>query len=152
MPDIKETGDREMPRPGPDLQGLCPAGPLFHLPLPYRSLPYLSFGSTPWALCTGTRTARGFGSLDEWYHFYGALPTYHDLCVHAKLLQSYLPLLDHVEWSPPGSSVHGILQARILEWIATPSSRGSYQTQGSNRCLLGLLHWQAGSLPLVTPG
>ena len=28
-------------------------------------------------------------------------------------------------WSPPGSSVPGILQARILEWVATPSSRGS---------------------------
>ena len=29
--------------------------------------------------------------------------------------------------SPPGSSVHGILQARILEWVAMPSSRGSLQ-------------------------
>ena len=28
---------------------------------------------------------------------------------------------------PPGSSVHGILQARILEWVATPYSRGSSQ-------------------------
>ena len=27
--------------------------------------------------------------------------------------------------SPPGSSVHGILQARILDWVAMPSSRGS---------------------------
>ena len=30
--------------------------------------------------------------------------------------------MDH---SPPGSSVHGILQARIMEWVAMPSSRGS---------------------------
>jgi len=30
-----------------------------------------------------------------------------------------------VDCSPPGSSVHGILQARILEWVAMPSSRGS---------------------------
>ena len=35
--------------------------------------------------------------------------------------------------SPPGSSVQGILQARILEWVALPSSRGSFPTQGS-RC------------------
>ena len=28
-------------------------------------------------------------------------------------------------WSPPGSSVHGIFQARILEWVAIPSTRGS---------------------------
>jgi len=35
--------------------------------------------------------------------------------------------------SPPGSSVHRILQARILEWVVMPSSRGSSQPQGSNR-------------------
>ena len=32
-----------------------------------------------------------------------------------------------MDFSPPGSSVHGILQARILEWVAMPSSRGSSQ-------------------------
>ena len=32
-----------------------------------------------------------------------------------------------MDYSPPGSSVHGILQARILEWVALPSSRGSSQ-------------------------
>ena len=46
----------------------------------------------------------------------------------------------------------GILQARTLEWIATPSSRGSSPTQGPNLCLLCLLCWQAGSLSLVPPG
>ena len=30
-----------------------------------------------------------------------------------------------MDYSPPGSSVHGILQARILEWLAIPFSRGS---------------------------
>ena len=50
------------------------------------------------------------------------------------------------------SSVHGILQARTLEWVAMPSSSGSSLTQESNLCLLGLLHWQAGSLPLAPPG
>jgi len=35
--------------------------------------------------------------------------------------------------SPPGSSVHGIVQARILEWAATPFSRGIVLTQESNR-------------------
>ena len=39
--------------------------------------------------------------------------------------------------SPPGSSVHGILQARILEWVAMPSFRGS--SQGLNLRLLCLL-------------
>ena len=39
--------------------------------------------------------------------------------------QSCLTLCDPKDSSPPGSSVHGILQARILEWIAIPFSRGS---------------------------
>ena len=43
-------------------------------------------------------------------------------CVHAKSLQSCLILCDSVHYSSPGSSVHGILQARILEWVAMPSS------------------------------
>ena len=34
--------------------------------------------------------------------------------------------------SPPGFSVHGILQARRLEWVATPFSRGVFPTQGLN--------------------
>ena len=43
-------------------------------------------------------------------------------CVCAK---SCLTLCDAMDCSPPGSSVHGILQARILEWVAMLSSRGS---------------------------
>ena len=48
-------------------------------------------------------------------------------CVHGKSLQSRLTLCDPMDCCPPGSSVHGILQARILEWVALPSSRGSPQ-------------------------
>ena len=46
-------------------------------------------------------------------------------CGHAKLLQSCLTLCNPMDPGPPGSSVHGILQARILEWLAMPSSRES---------------------------
>ena len=49
------------------------------------------------------------------------------LCVHAKLLWSCLILLDPVDCSLPGSSVHGTFQAGILELAAIPSSRGSSQ-------------------------
>ena len=43
--------------------------------------------------------------------------------------------------SPPGSSVHGILQVRILKWLVMPSSRGSeFPTQGLNPCPLHFLH------------
>ena len=47
------------------------------------------------------------------------------VCVCAKSLQSCLTLCVPMNCSAPGSSVHGILQARILEWVAMPSSRES---------------------------
>ena len=43
----------------------------------------------------------------------------------SEVAQSCPTLWDPVNCSPPGSSVHGILQARILEWVAISSSRGS---------------------------
>ena len=53
--------------------------------------------------------------------------------------QSCLTLCDPIDCNPPGSSVYGILQARILEWVARPFSRGSPrprdQTQVS--CIAG---------------
>ena len=44
------------------------------------------------------------------------------VCVCAKLLQLCLTLCNPMDCSPPGSSVHGILQARILQWVACPPS------------------------------
>ena len=73
-------------------------------------------------------------------------------CTRAKLLQHIWVFCDHMNCSPPGFSVCGVSQARIWEWIAMPFSRDSSWPQGSNLCLLCLLHWQAGSLPLVPPG
>ena len=58
------------------------------------------------------------------------------LKVKVKITQVCPILCDPMNYSPPGSSVHGILQARRLEWVAMPSSRGIFQTQGLN---LGLL-------------
>ena len=49
--------------------------------------------------------------------------------MHAPLLQWCLTPCDPMDCSPPGSSVHGLLQARILEWVAVPFSRGSSQPQ-----------------------
>ena len=45
--------------------------------------------------------------------------------VHANSLQLCLTLCDPMDCSPPGFSIHRILQARILEWVAMLSSRGS---------------------------
>ena len=46
--------------------------------------------------------------------------------VNGKVLvaQSCLTLFDPMDWSSQDSSLHGVLQARILEWVAIPFSRG----------------------------
>ena len=46
------------------------------------------------------------------------------MCVCVKLLHSCPTLCDLKDGNPLGSSVHGILQARILEWVDISSSRG----------------------------
>ena len=46
--------------------------------------------------------------------------------VCAKSFESYLSLCDPIDYSPPCFSDHGILQARVLEWIAMPSRKGSF--------------------------
>ena len=72
------------------------------------------------------------------------------VCMPARSLQLYLTLWDPMNCSPPGSSVHGMLQPRILGWVAMLSSRGSSQPRDGT-CLFGLLQWQMGSLPLAPP-
>ena len=64
--------------------------------------------------------------------------TYFVYAVLCLVAQSY-PTLCDPPWSLPGSSVHGILQARILEWAAMPSSRGSSQPRAWTRvsCIAG---------------
>ena len=82
-------------------------------------------------------------------YFPDVLPKFYQImCVSTVCAQSCLKLCDPLGYSPLGSSVHGILQARILQWVAISFSRGSSQTQGSNPHPLCLLHWQADSLPM----
>ena len=54
-----------------------------------------------------------------------ATPLLVTACVRAKTLQSCLTLCNPMDRILPGSSVHGILQARILKWVAMPFSRRS---------------------------
>ena len=60
-------------------------------------------------------------------------------CMCAKLLQSCPTLYDHMDYSPRGSSVHGILQAIILELVAMPLSKGYSQPRDWTPHLLCLL-------------
>ena len=58
------------------------------------------------------------------------------LCVSAQSLKSSMTLCYSVDCSPPGSSIYGIIQARILEWVAMPSCRRILLIQGWNPHLL----------------
>ena len=72
--------------------------------------------------------------------------------VRACWIASVMTLCNPMDCSLPGSSVHGILQARILECDAMSSSRKASEPKRSNQHLLRLQLWQAGSLPLALPG
>ena len=56
--------------------------------------------------------------------------------VKVLVTQLCLTLCDPMDYRPPGSSVHGILQARILEWDAITFSRGIFPIQELNLALL----------------
>ena len=65
--------------------------------------------------------------------------------LHCSLVAKLCPTLcDPMGCSLPGSSIHGVSQARILEWGAIFLLHGIFSSQGSN---LHLLHWQVESLP-----
>ena len=68
------------------------------------------------------------------------------VCVYVSSIMS--DSCDPMDDIPPGFSVHGIFQARILEWVAISYSKGIFLTQGSNPHVLHLLHWQADFLAL----
>ena len=114
----------------------------------HKSFVHFAFGKK----YKGMETAwyRGHGRGKERLIF--SSPQSYKVLVRVKSPQSYLTLCNPMDCSPPCSSVHGILQARILEWVAMPSSRGFFPTQGSNSRLLHRLHWPVVSLPLPPTG
>ena len=71
--------------------------------------------------------------------------------MHAKLLQLCPTLCDPMVRSLPGSSAHGILQARTLEWVAMPSPGDRLDPGMEPASFMPLCHWQAGALPLEPP-
>ena len=77
-------------------------------------------------------------------------------CFSVCVLNGFSRIQLLADCSLPDSSVHGILQARILEWVSIPPpgdlpDPGIFLTQGLNPHFLCLLHWQVGSLPLAPP-
>ena len=69
--------------------------------------------------------------------------------VKVLVAQLYLTLCRLMDWNLLGYSVHGILQARIREWVASSLLWGIFPAQGSSLPLACLLYWQSGSLPLA---
>ena len=69
------------------------------------------------------------------------------MCPCAYFVSFLSDSLQAMDCSPLGSSVHGSLQVRILEWVGSPSPADL-----PNLWLLCLLHWQVDSLPLAPPG
>ena len=69
-----------------------------------------------------------------------------------KLLQSCPTLCSPMDCGLPGSSVHGIFQVRILEWVATSSSRASSGSRDRAYMSCVSCIGQGGSLPLAPPG
>ena len=132
---------------------------------------------TPWLLCTEPflqfqplhcvlvwlPTAPSFGCLRLCLWASAALSTCSWKCqgisllssLKVKVTQSCLTLCNPMDCSPPGSSVHGILQAKVLEWVAILFSRGSSQpgdwTQVS--CTVGRFFtiWATKFFPEINP-
>ena len=73
-------------------------------------------------------------------------------CVCAKSLLSCLTLCDPMDYSPPGSSVHGDSPGKKTGVDCHALLQGIFPTQGLNLHLLWILHWQVGSLSLMSPG
>ena len=67
-------------------------------------------------------------------------------------VSSCVRLCDPMACSPPGSSIHGILQARILEWVAMPSFMGSSQPRDQTQGSLMFPTLAGRFLPLVPSG
>ena len=69
----------------------------------------------------------------------GHKESYICVCIHAQLLRFCLTLCNPMDYSTLGSSIHGILQGRILDWVAISYSKGSSQPRDQTRvsCIVG---------------
>ena len=65
-------------------------------------------------------------------------------CMPCSIASVCPTLCDPMDYSPPGSSVHGIFQARILEWVAMSSSRDLFHSEVESLSPASLNHWAMG--------
>ena len=93
-----------------------------------KSLSRVRLLATPWTATHQAPPSMGFSRQEYW----SGVPLPSPL-MHARSLQVCLTLWDPMNCSPQGSPVHEILQARLLEWVAISSSRGSSRPRGWTR-------------------
>ena len=79
---------------------------------------------------TGSKLGKEY---DKAVHLRAYLTYMQSVCMHAKLLQLCPAFCDPMDCSPPGSSVPGIFQAKILDWVAISFSRASFQLRDRTR-------------------
>ena len=108
----------------------------------WQPTPVFLPGETPWTEEPGRLQSMGSQRIGH------DSVTNHTQHVHVKSFQSCPTLFDPMNWSPPGSSVHELLQARILVWVAISSSGGFSWPRDHFLCLL---QWRASSLPIAPP-
>ena len=90
---------------------------------------------------------------DHWPHYYSKFRSYpqpHPACMLSHVRLFTTPWT--IACQEPLSVKFFRQEYWILEKVAISSFRGIFLTQGSNPCLLHLLHWQVDSLPLTPPG
>ena len=112
---------------------------------------FITTMSTFWASLIAQLVKNMPAMLETWLPSLGCKdPLEKREAAHSSILASRIPqtLCDPMSYSPPGSSVRGIFQARITGVGCHFLLQGVYLTQGANPCLLHLLHWQVNSLPL----
>jgi len=88
-----------------------------------KSLSHVRLLATPWTAAYQAPLSMGFSRQEYWSGV--PLPSPNESEVKVLVAESCLILCDLLDCSLPGSSVQGILQARILEWVAIPFFRGT---------------------------
>ena len=137
--------------------GHCPVStpPALHELFPLTKLSLSARSSSGWILVTIKNSAHVFPLKEATQAGWSACPFLPKYLLHLDTMYTQVHVYTLLFWDhglyPPGSSVHGLLQARTLEQVPISFSGRSTLRQESNPPVLGLL-WQTDSLPLAPPG
>ena len=117
-----------MPRGGQEIQFFTIVSPILRIALWRKKVVFVEWMDNNYSqkyvfqdkICCHIGNPEGSGKLESHLRVF-----LHCVCVYTACAQSYPTLCEPMNCSPPGSSVHGIFQARIWEWLAISFSRGS---------------------------